>query len=115
MQNDKFSTVSTRIKRLGSYLVEAGLLTQTQITVALADQEATGMRFGDILIARGWLNEQTIEYLMKKIILPEREAVARELLAYPGIQQELPLKKSPVAKQKFLFDTTFWENDSWID
>ena len=79
MQINDLDTI-TRIKRLGSYLVEAGLITQAHIDVALADQEATGVRFGDILVIRGWLKEQTIEYLMEKIILPEREAAARELL-----------------------------------
>lgn len=59
-------------KRLGGYLVEAGLLTPAQIDVALNDQKLTGMRFGEILAARGWVKQQTIEYLMKKVILPEK-------------------------------------------
>jgi hypothetical protein len=62
----------TEIKRLGDYLVEAGLLTQAQIEVALADQATTNLRFGEVLIRRGWVKEETIEYLMKKVILPER-------------------------------------------
>ncbi len=115
MQSDTSSVISARIKRLGSYLIEAGLLTQTHIDVALADQEATGMRFGDILVVRGWLKEKTIEYLMEKVILPEREAAARKLVAHPKMQQELPWEESPPTKQKFLFDATFWENDSWVD
>ena len=60
-------------KRLGSYLLEAGLLTQAQIDVALNDQEATGMRFGDIIVERGWVKRQTIEYLARKVIALERE------------------------------------------
>jgi hypothetical protein len=59
-------------KRLGDYLIEAGLLRSDQIEIALADQGATGLRFGDVLIRRGWVKEETIEYLMQKIILPER-------------------------------------------
>jgi hypothetical protein len=59
-------------KRLGDYLVEAGLLTEAQIEVALADQVTTSLRFGDVLIRRGWVKEETIEYLMKKVVLPER-------------------------------------------
>lgn len=83
MQSNESLASITRIKLLGSYLVEAGLITQAHIDVALADQEATGVRFGDILVIRGWITEQTIEYLMEKIILPEREAAARELLSHP--------------------------------
>jgi hypothetical protein len=61
------------MKRLGNYLMEAGLLTESQINVALADQEITGMRLGEALVRRGWVKEETIEYLMKKVILPERQ------------------------------------------
>ncbi len=53
-------------KRLGGYLVEAGLLTSAQIDVALNDQKLTGMRFGEILAARGWVKQQTIKYLMHR-------------------------------------------------
>ena len=62
-------------KRIGSYLTEAGLLTADQIQVILNDQRATGMRFGDIAVARGWLKEQTIEWIMAKVVEPERKAI----------------------------------------
>lgn len=63
-----------RPKRLGSYLLDAGLITPDQVTVALNDQQATGMRLGEVLVARGWVKEQTIEWIMKKVILPEKKA-----------------------------------------
>ena len=62
-------------KRIGGYLVEAGLLTHDQISVALNDQQATGMRFGEIIVARGWLKEQTVEWIVTKVIEPERQTV----------------------------------------
>jgi type IV secretory pathway VirB10-like protein len=65
----------TGVKRLGGYLVEAGLLSTAQVDVALNDQQATGMRFGEVLAARGWVKQQTIEYLMKKVVLPERQSL----------------------------------------
>jgi hypothetical protein len=71
-------------KRIGSYLVEAGLLTTAQLDVALKDQkmteEMTGtrMQLGEILAARGWIKEQTIEYLMQKVVLPERQVNERK-------------------------------------
>jgi hypothetical protein len=86
MQSNESSATITEMKLIGSYLIEAGLITQAHIDVALADQEATGVRFGDILVIRGWITEQTIEYLMEKIILPEREATARESLAQLKMQ-----------------------------
>ncbi len=59
-------------KRLGSYLMEAGLLNASQIEVALADQQVTGLRLGEVLVRRGWIKEETVEYFMKKVIEPDR-------------------------------------------
>jgi hypothetical protein len=62
-------------KPIGAYLVEAGLLSEAQVGVALVDQQNVGsMSFGEILVTRGWVKEQTIEYLMQKVIVPERIA-----------------------------------------
>jgi hypothetical protein len=60
-------------KRLGSYLIDAGLLSPSQVDVALSDQASTGMRFGEIIVERGWVKQQTIDYLHRKIIELERE------------------------------------------
>jgi hypothetical protein len=64
-------------KPLGVYLVEAGLLSDAQVGVALADQNFSSLRFGEIVATRGWVKEQTIEYLMQKIVIPERIADAK--------------------------------------
>lgn len=61
-----------RYKLIGEYLLEAGLLTEAQVDVALTDQCSNQMMFGEIVVARGWVNAQTIEYLVSKIIEPER-------------------------------------------
>jgi hypothetical protein len=61
-------------KPIGAYLVEAGLLSDAQVGVALADQGMTSMSFGEILVTRGWVKEKTIEYLMQKVVIPERIA-----------------------------------------
>jgi hypothetical protein len=68
----------SRSKKIGAYLVDAALLTTAQTEVALCDQQATGMRFGEILVKRGWLKEETIEFLMKNVILPQRAAARRK-------------------------------------
>jgi hypothetical protein len=65
-------------KRIGGYLIDAGLLTLDQVNVVLNDQRATGMRFGEILVARGWLKEQTIEWVMEKVVIPEKKAFQRK-------------------------------------
>jgi len=78
------ASASSNIKRLGSYLLEAGLITPAQVHVALNDQKATGMRFGEVLVARGWLKEQTVEWVMQKVIVPERRAVQARAQAAPA-------------------------------
>jgi len=66
-----------KVKPLGSYLVEANLLTQEQVNHALADQEVTKMRLGEILVRKKWINQQTVDYLMERVILPERAAAKK--------------------------------------
>ena len=72
----------TKMQPLGSYLVEAGLLNEQQIELALAEQEVTKTRLGEIIVQRGWLKKQTIEYLMQKVILPERELAKTKSVAH---------------------------------
>lgn len=76
--HDGSQTSITESKRLGDYLIEAGLVTASQVEVALADQLTTQLRFGEVLIRRGWVKEETIEYLMQKVILPERRGQRNE-------------------------------------
>jgi hypothetical protein len=62
------------VKRLGSYLVEAGLITPAQVDVALNDQKVmSDLRFGEALVTRGWIKQQTLDYLIKKIVEPEQQ------------------------------------------
>lgn len=76
-------------KKLGNYLMEAGLLTTAQIEVALADQQITGMRLGEVLVRRGWVKEETIEYLMQKVILPERTSSQDQSSSYLELSRKL--------------------------
>jgi hypothetical protein len=69
-------SLAPRKKLLGGYLLDAGLLTQAQIDVALQDQKMTGLRLGEVLAARGWVKQETIDYLMEKVVLPEQEQQA---------------------------------------
>lgn len=82
-------------KRLGGYLVEAGLLTPAQVDVALNDQKMTGMLFGEILATRGWVKQQTIDYLMKKVIEPERQAMERGQVRKLAGQVEPGVNRQP--------------------
>src|SRR5438067_248957 len=41
---------------LGRLLVDGGLITQTQLEQALAEQRRDGARLGDIVLAKGWVS-----------------------------------------------------------
>ncbi|MEN9207188.1 MAG: hypothetical protein Q6L50_10755 [Gloeomargarita sp. GMQP_bins_120] len=45
-------------KPIGEYFVDAGLLEPAQVEEVLVEQRVTGRRFGDIVVARGWLQRQ---------------------------------------------------------
>lgn len=66
------AAIQTDDKRLGHYLVEAGLLTQAQVEKALSEQKGTGLRLGEFIVKKGWLKEETIEFLVKEIIVAEK-------------------------------------------
>jgi hypothetical protein len=90
MAHYSYSNNNNDSKPLGAYLVEAGLLSEAQVGVALADQNVTSMMFGEILVTRGWVKAQTIEYLMQKIVIPER-AAAR--LSFSDLESSLIRQK----------------------
>lgn len=56
--------------RLGAYLVEAGLVTSTQVDQALLEQKTSNKHLGEILVTHGWVTTQTIEYMMKYLSNP---------------------------------------------
>lgn len=52
---------ATDAPKIGDRLVEAGVISPTQLQVALYDQSHMNMRLGDVLIARGWIDQDTLE------------------------------------------------------
>ncbi len=69
------------IKKLGSYLIDAGLVTLAQIDVALNDQAfMDDMRIGDILVTRGWIKQQTLDFVIDKVVDPEQSIARRTML-----------------------------------
>jgi hypothetical protein len=66
-----------KIKPLGAYLVEAGLLTSEKLDLALIEQRTTGKRLGDVVASNGWVSQQTIEYVIEKLVQPERQQLLK--------------------------------------
>lgn len=61
-----------RCKRIGSYLIDAGILSADQVDVILMDQKHSDLKFGEIAAMRGWVTHETIEFIHAKVIEPER-------------------------------------------
>ncbi len=58
-------------KRLGDLLVEEGIITEAQVTQALAAQKSTGRKLGDALIELGFLSEQQmLSFLSQQLAIP---------------------------------------------
>ncbi len=76
---DTLPTARLGCKRLGAYLLEAGLLTEAQVQVAMYDRAATGKRFSEIVVDHGWVKQKTIDFLMQKVIIPEQQATNSQL------------------------------------
>jgi len=68
-QSDTSATIYPNIERFSDCLVEAGLLTQAQVEIALSEQESTGMNLDEVLLHKKWLNQQTIKYFKEKAVL----------------------------------------------
>jgi hypothetical protein len=61
--------------RLGTHLLEAGLITLEQLDLALLEQQTRNLRLGEILASHGWVKQQTIEYLMTSVV-PSKQKTA---------------------------------------
>lgn len=47
---------------IGEVLRQAGLISSAQAKVARYDQDATGMRFGEVLASRDWVTQETVDF-----------------------------------------------------
>jgi hypothetical protein len=87
------------IKKLGSYLVDAGLVTLAQIDVALNDQEfMDDMRIGDILVTRGWIKQQTLDFVIDKVVDPEQQIARKTTLEDSLVTRQKPRETGTVVQ-----------------
>lgn len=98
-------------KPLGIYLVEAGIVTPEQVKIALeAQKHSKNKLLGEVIASHGWVAQETIEYLMDKVILPERQATEQDKneyigLAHPSSYDPLQWAKVSTAEIKFNLST----------
>ncbi|HEY9868835.1 MAG TPA: hypothetical protein V6D08_06695 [Candidatus Obscuribacterales bacterium] len=50
-------------QELARKLIEQNIVSAAQVQLALADQEVSGMTFEEVLLARHWIDEATLERL----------------------------------------------------
>lgn len=66
LNNNQGNISPNRRKLIGEILLEAGLITKSQLEVALADQsQFFKLKLGEILVLRGWLKSQTADFLVE--------------------------------------------------
>ncbi|MGB7416348.1 MAG: hypothetical protein WA902_19245 [Thermosynechococcaceae cyanobacterium] len=59
--------------RIGTCLIDAGLITLEQLDAALTEQKTRPQRLGEILASHGWVKQQTVEYLIRQFAGSERK------------------------------------------
>ncbi len=70
-KNKQLKSMSHASKPLGEILVEATLITPSQLEKALDYQKETGLRLGDSLVKLGYIdNTQKVEFLAKQLGVP---------------------------------------------
>ncbi|MDJ0687673.1 MAG: hypothetical protein QNJ41_04105 [Xenococcaceae cyanobacterium MO_188.B32] len=72
---NNFKHKKSNHKLFGYYFLEAGIVTPEQLQEALIAQKNVYpyKKIGEILLIRGWLKQNTLNYFVEKIIQPERE------------------------------------------
>lgn len=55
-------------QRIGACLMEAGLISLEQLDAALLEQQTLPLRLGEILARHGWVNQQTVEFMVANIM-----------------------------------------------
>ncbi len=63
-------------KPLGQILVEAGLISMSQIELALREQKQSNLKIGEILTLHGWIKQQTADFFAeqwKSLLLEEQK------------------------------------------
>ncbi|NEN93561.1 MAG: hypothetical protein F6K48_33670 [Okeania sp. SIO3H1] len=54
-------------KTVGEYLKLAKLLNEKQIYSILVEQSQTNLRFGEVAVQKGWLKQETIDFVLQYI------------------------------------------------
>ena len=59
---------------IGYYLQQAAIIDRTQIEIVLAEQRATGVRFGTVAVLKGFLKSTTLDFFLANLYPEELHA-----------------------------------------
>lgn len=79
-QAGNFVSPDNSSKPLGQILIEAGLISISQIELALREQEQYRLRLGEILVSHGWIKQETVDFFCEQ--WPELLKKEKQPLAY---------------------------------
>jgi hypothetical protein len=97
-------------KKLGTLLIEAGLITAGQLQDTLRHQRVSGERLGSTLVAEGIINEDSLmDFLAKQTGVPRLDV--KNLDIAPAVLQRIPRR---LAEQMSILPVTFKEPKSLV-
>ena len=69
-------------KPLGETLMEAGLVSASQIEIALKEQETHNLKIGEIFALRGWIKQETADFFVEKLPYLVKKTTKKPLAYY---------------------------------
>ncbi len=76
------TTTTANKKPLGLILVEAGLISISQVELALQEQKECGLKIGEILVLHGWIKQETVDFFADKWLKLVQQPEKKPLLYY---------------------------------
>ena len=104
------ASVSNFNKPLGQILLEAGLISISQIQLALHEQKHSSLKIGEILTLHGWLKQETADFFAEKwsslLLAKEKQPLIyyfqeAALLEQEQIKTLIKLQKQKLEKIRF--------------
>ncbi|ACZ19287.1 type II secretion system protein E [Thermanaerovibrio acidaminovorans DSM 6589] len=103
-------TTETKHLRLGDILIQAGVLTESTLEAALAEQKMSSMRLGEILVKNGWVSEKHLaEALSRQLKVP-----LVSLSRYRPTPEVLKIVPENLARRLDVVPLSILENDKLL-
>src|ERR1043166_56406 len=95
---------SKQKKRLGELLIEAGLVTQSQVDLALREQKKRGGMIGEILVAFGFVSAESMaDFVAReaeaKVVNVNRMVIDKEILQLVPFDLAKRLRALPLSRE----------------